>query len=409
MSRSSDGATLTLAAVGQALIKRDVLAVASPGTLQLVARLKAADAAFTNLEGAIAGRHGGWPMKRKAVASLPPSVLDDLRGMGFGLLSLANNHASDLGPGGILSTIEETRARGFTIAGTGEDADAAARASIGTFAGRRIGLVAIDAGPWGDHVWAGTGRPGVNRLKVIRRLRVPPADFARLSQLIEATGHQARISQRASLGFQEPPPAGMLDFFGLRIEPGSTVADIMQPDEADLARHESVIADARRNTDLLVVYLHNHHWPADMMVPPAWMRDVARRLLAAGGDVFLSHGAPVLQEIELIGGKPAAYGLGNFIFHSSNRKVRAAEEVWRSALVTFGFRQRRLASLEVQAISLGDPELHHDADSDRTAPRLWTGSSATAYLERWVARGSIPRQSWDLNDGTCKLRESALA
>lgn len=403
MSRNSDNDGLTLAAVGQALIKRNVLAGAGPETTALVERLRAADVAFTNLEGAIAGRHGGWPMKEKAVSALPPSVLDTLRSMGFGLLSLANNHASDLGPGGILSTIEEARARGFTVAGTGADTEAASAAGIGLFNGKRVGLVAIDAGPWGEHVWAGAARPGVNRLKVQRRLRLPEADVRRLASIGAALGHEQRVSTRARLGFQAPAPQGTVDFFGTIIEPGSVANEQMTVDEADLARHERVIAHAAANTDLLVVYLHNHHWPADMMRPPEWMRDVARRLLEAGGDLFLSHGAPVLQEIELVDGKPAAYGLGNFIFHSSNRKVRAAAEVWRSGLASFRFKGRRLAAIEVQAIALGDPAQHDDLDGDRDAPRLWRGPAASAYLESWAARAKPPVAPWRIDDGTARL------
>lgn len=399
---------ITLAAVGQALIKRDVLAGAGPETLALVERLCAADVAFTNLEGAIAGRHGGWPMKEKAVAALSAEVLDTLRQMGFGLLSLANNHAGDLGPPGILSTIEEARTRGFTVAGTGDNKDAAAAAGLGVFNGKRVGLVAIDAGPWGEHVSAGAARPGVNRLKVHRRVRLPQADVVRIAAIAAQLGHEQRVATRARLGFQASAPDGALDFYGTIIEPGATAEELMLVDEHDLARHERVIAEAAAKTDLLVVYLHNHHWPADMMRPPRWMREVAQRLLAAGGDVFLSHGAPVLQEIELIGGKPAAYGLGNFIFHSCNRQVRAAEEVWRSALITFRFEQRRLAGLTVQPIALGDPALHHDAESDRSVPRLWTGQAATAYLERWMARGSSRNDAWRIDGALCSLASPPL-
>lgn len=403
MSKSSDNDGLTLAAVGQALIKRNVLDGASAETTELVGRLRAADFAFTNLEGAIAGRHGGWPMKDKAVAALPASVLDTLRNMGFGLLSLANNHASDLGPGGILSTIEEARLRGFTVAGTGADAEAAAAAGIGVFKGRRVGLVAIDAGPWGDHVWAGAARPGVNRLKVQRRLQLLETDVRRLAAIAAELGHEQRVETRARLGFQMPAPQGALDFFGTIVEPGAAAKELMVVDEADLARHERVIAQAAANTDLLVVYLHNHHWPADMMRPPEWMRGVARRLLEAGGDVFLSHGAPVLQEIELVSGKPAAYGLGNFIFHSSNRKVRAAPEVWRSGLVSFRFEGRRIAAIDVQAIALGDPAQHDDVEGNRDAPRLWRGPAASAYLESWLARAKAPAASWRIDEGTARL------
>ena len=46
--------------------------------------------------------------------------------MGFNMLSMANNHAWDLGLNGLLAGIGEVSKRGFAYAGTGADVDAAA-------------------------------------------------------------------------------------------------------------------------------------------------------------------------------------------------------------------------------------------------------------------------------------------
>lgn len=398
--------TLKLAAVGQALIRRDVLAgaSASPQTQALIERLRAADCAFTNLEGAILGRHGGWPMKAKSVSPIAPAMLDTLRGMGFGLLALANNHAGDLGPPGILSTLDETTARGFTVAGAGPDAGSASRAGTGLFGGRRIALVAVDSGPWGEHAYAADtrgdlpARPGVNRLKVDRRIGIPSPLYDGLKRALEETGHAQRVWTRVSVGFQQPAPEGCIDVYGTAVAKDKIVREVWTPDEADLARIEAEITRASADTDLVIAYLHNHHWPADWKHPPAWMRQVARRWLSAGADVFLSHGAPVLQGMELFDGKLAAYGLGNFIFHSSNQKVRAYPDVWRSALLSLTFENRRLARVEASPVSLGDPALHGDPAGDRDAPRLWSGPDATAFLEDWLDRSAIPREHWTVTE-----------
>jgi poly-gamma-glutamate capsule biosynthesis protein CapA/YwtB (metallophosphatase superfamily) len=42
--------------------------------------------------------------------------------VGFNALALSNNHAFDLGPSGVLSTLEEVAARDFLHAGIGVDA-----------------------------------------------------------------------------------------------------------------------------------------------------------------------------------------------------------------------------------------------------------------------------------------------
>ena len=152
-----------------------------------------------------------------------------------------------------------------------------------------------------------------------------PRDLvAQLERAAAEAGHRQRSETRIAVGFQKPGPAGTVDFFGVPVEPAEGACERWIVDEADLAVHEAAVGRAAAECDLVVVYLHNHHWPADWMVPPGWMREVAARLLRAGGDVFLSHGAPVLQGLELIDGKPAAYGLGNFIFHSGNRQIGRA-------------------------------------------------------------------------------------
>jgi poly-gamma-glutamate synthesis protein (capsule biosynthesis protein) len=131
---------------------------------------------------------------------------------------------------------------------------------------------------------------------------------------------------------------------------------------------------------------------------------VAHRCLAAGADVFLSHGAPVLQGLELINGKLAAYGLGNFVFHSSNQKVRAFPDVWRSALLTLTFDGRQLASIEAHPVSLGDAARHDDPAGNRDAPRLWSGIAARNYLEDWLSRGFISRERWSVSDEKAFLK-----
>jgi poly-gamma-glutamate synthesis protein (capsule biosynthesis protein) len=118
---------LNIVAVGQSLVRRDIRATADPRFRAVVQRVRAADLAFTNFEGTIAGAHGGWPTKPSHFGAADPMVLDVLAELGFSALSLANNHAFDLGPGGVLSTLEEVGRRGFLSAGLGVDATAAGR------------------------------------------------------------------------------------------------------------------------------------------------------------------------------------------------------------------------------------------------------------------------------------------
>ncbi len=372
---------LRLAVAGQSLIRHDPFATDNPEAQAVADIIQGCDAAFTNFEGCIAGRFGGWPTKDKAAHGVSPALLGALVRFGFTHLSLANNHAGDLGPNGILSTLAETAARGFTTAGTGPTLTAATAAA----SGRGVALVAMDAGPWDASVYASDGkqgrgsRPGVNRLRVERRLAVPPALLAEMTAYAETVGHAQRLATRVAVGFQSPAPAGCVDFFGLPLYPAETAAETWHVAPDDLVRQETAIAAAKASGDLVIASLHTHHWPADWQTPGPWVRSVAERLLAAGADVFLGHGAPVLQTAALIGGKPAFFGLGNFLFHSQRASVRPHPEIWRSLLACLTFENRYLIRIDVYALRLGGGTEPTTADF----PRRWTGPEATAFLQAW--------------------------
>lgn len=69
-----------------------------------------------------------------------PVVLDALKDIGFNALALSNNHAFDLGPPGVLSTLEEAAERGFHHAGIDVDAEDARRPGMKTFGARKVAL-----------------------------------------------------------------------------------------------------------------------------------------------------------------------------------------------------------------------------------------------------------------------------
>lgn len=379
---------LRIAVAGQSLIRRDPFAHDNPDAQAVADIIRGCDAAFTNFEGCIAGSYGGWPTKDKAAHGVAPAMLDSLARFGFTHLSLANNHAGDLGPNGILSTLAETAARGFTAAGTGPTLTAATAAA----SGRGVALVAMDAGPWDASVYASDGqdgrgaRPGCNRLGVSRRLGVPPALLADMAAYAEAVGHAQRLATRVAVGFQTPPPPGCIDFFGHVLQPAETATELWHVAPDDLARQEAAITAAKASGALVIASVHTHHWPADWHEPGPWLTPLAERLIAAGADMVLGHGAPVLQRLAIIAGQPVFFGLGNFLFHSQRASVRPHSAIWRSLLGCLTFEAGRLTQIEVHALRLGggtDP-------ASQDFPRLWTGPEAEVFLATWAAMANLP-------------------
>jgi poly-gamma-glutamate synthesis protein (capsule biosynthesis protein) len=103
-----------------------------------------------------------------------------------GLCTLANNHALDAGPEGLLDTLRLLRAQGIASAGAGPDADAAWAPARLEVAGQRLGVLACC-----DHqadFAAGPRTPGIAYLDVTDPAQVD-ALLARVRRLAAAVDH----------------------------------------------------------------------------------------------------------------------------------------------------------------------------------------------------------------------------
>ncbi|MDX0509583.1 capsule biosynthesis protein CapA [Sinorhizobium medicae] len=383
----------TLALTGQSLIKHDIRDIRTPAFQDVQSLLRQADLSFTNFEGTILGTHGGWPLKGSFFGCSDPVVLDALGAIGFRALSLSNNHAFDLGPSGVLSTLEEVEKRGFLHAGLGRNAREVSRASIATINQRRIALVAMDGGPGPDFMYAADAdenrpeRPGVNRLRLSQLLEVDDLAFEQIRAVRDKIGYTA--IDLANDSQPDDPP---------RLDPQAEVAIArcvfkrsdrygrgVRIDEVDMARNLAAIASAARDSALVIAYLHHHHWASDWYQLPEWVSGVAKRCIDAGASMFVSHGAPVLQPVEIYRGRPIFYSLGNFIFHvRSEKSTWTAAEVWESVVGVCSFASdNSLIDISFHPVVIGgDDGLEDGVLEPRLVPQLVTGDSAVRILGR---------------------------
>ncbi len=312
----------TLAVTGQSLIKHDIRDIPAPAFREVQSLLRQADLSFTNFEGTILGRHGGWPLKGSFFGCSDPVVLDTLRAIGFRALSLSNNHAFDLGPSGVLSTLEEVEKRGFLHAGLGRDQAQVSRASTATIAGRRVAIVAMDGGPGPDFMYAADAddnrpaRPGVNRLRLSQAIEVDETAFDQIRAIRVRVGYTA-IDLANDSQPDDPPRLATESEIGIAravFRRSERFGRTVRIDEADLARNLSAIAAAAKDGSLVVAYLHHHHWASDWYQVPDWVSGVAKQCIDAGATMFVSHGAPVLQPIEIYRGAADLLQPGEFHF-----------------------------------------------------------------------------------------------
>ncbi len=399
------GTGVSIAAVGQAAIKREVRGNPEPRFWAIRDLLKKADIAFTNLEATIQGAYGGWPTKAGYVGISPPYVLDALKELGFNVLSLSNNHSFDLGPNGVLSAIEETERRGFVHAGLGRDLTSASKAGHGVIDGRRIALIAIDGGPAPEAALAKdatekvAARPGLNHQRIQPNFTVTPEELAMLKRIKDELGHERMVGRFRNLNAKNSKGSFLevvevandeLNFYGMRFQVGSRHQRLGRLHPEDLQRNLAAISVARQTADVVIVYLHHHHWEADWEAVPDWTKQFAHACIDAGADMYVSHGVPMLLGIEVYRHKPIFYSLGNFIFHSFNPATWFHDNIWRSVVTTSRFDGNgHLAEIQLDPIVVGGEAAMQAKDfSNREVPMLATpayGSEVLSHLGKLSA------------------------
>jgi len=309
---------LRITLLGQALIQEDVCTPPWPGQAAIAARLARADVVFTDVETAISGRQAGVPTRTGDVLhAAPPVVLDCLKRVGVTLATTANNHAWDLGSAGILSTLAELDTRGIAHAGSGRDLDTAAAAGWQRTPHGAVALVSAAAGAIREGAAATPTRPGVNELR--------------------------------------------------RTVPGTLVQE-------DVDRMLDAIRGARRRDATVIACLHNHYWEADPATTPDWQRKLARDCVDAGAAIFVAHGPPLLQGIELYRGAPVLHGLGSFIFQT--RKASYGPQAWQSLMVEATFRNAKFAGARLTPLTLDPNRSTPSAEYVRGTPSIATGAQA---------------------------------
>jgi poly-gamma-glutamate synthesis protein (capsule biosynthesis protein) len=262
---------LTIAAVGDVIPAAPLFGVASPGFARVVELLAGADVAVGNLDTALTT--GGYPREKLINVRADPAVVaPDMARMGFDVISVANNHATDYGERGLFDTLEALAGAGVAAVGGGADLAAATAPAIVEVAGRRVGVSAWTAVlPTGAA--ASPERPGLAPLHVRTAYEVDP--------------------------------------YLLMEEPATVPTVRSHVDPADLARASEIVGRLRASVDFVVVLVH---WGGGLSEGLAeYQRPLAYALLDAGADVIVgSHPHRVLG-IERYRGKAILYSGGTLV------------------------------------------------------------------------------------------------
>lgn len=333
MLYEAESGDFTLAAAGDTMITRRLSAFREPRFLSLVDVFRQADVGYANLEMLMHDYEHAPGMAGGTFTASDPANLRDLKWAGVGLVSTANNHSYDYGEGGVLTNIAHLRRADVAFAGTGANlSEARAPGYLDTAAGR-VALIAAsstfhEAGRAMDQRPDVKGRPGLNALRHSTAYSVDRPAFdamRRVSRELGFEAHNAAQLRFRPKGTVAADDETRISFLGRRFVLGEEFGVSTKPNRRDMDDNLKWVRDARRMADWVLVSFHCHESGATRDDPPDFLKTFARACIDAGADAFLGHGPHVTRGVEIYGGKPIFYSLGNFIFQ--NDTVR-----WQPAL-----------------------------------------------------------------------------
>lgn len=329
--------------------------------------LRSSDLAMVNLELPLTS--ADVPADKAITLRADPAIAPSMREAGVDAATVANNHALDYGPDGLLETLEVLENVGVAATGGGETLQSALRPAVLSAGGRTVAAFGL-ASTLPPGYSAGPRRPGVAPVRARSRF--------------------------------------LVDSVTLDEQPGMSPWVETEAVEEDVERACRRISEIRSEVDLIVVQMHwgiPHGWCAAFQGPLAdYQRPLGHALVEAGADLIVGHHPHTVHGVELYRRGLIAYSLGNFLFHSMGaaEKLEAAEndppydlrslqtgEALETVLMEVrmdGGRLRRVRFLPVAMDEQGEPG-------------FLSGKDARAVLDRLVEHSLRLGTSVEVEDG----------
>ena len=259
-----------------------------------------------------------------------PDTFEDLLGFGFNYFGTANNHALDYSYFGLLSTLKTLDRHRLAHSGSGKSlSDAAKPAALAT-AGGKVGIIAVTTS-FADPARAGrkslgyAARPGVNYVRATRHYALGDADLKALRRIADTCGINDYPKLMVATGYALPDPDGIFSFGPVKF----CRRGARPPSECnagDLARLVASIKEAKRKFDYVFVLAHCHQIDgAKHCEVPALLRELAHACVDAGASAIFGAGTHELRAVEIYGGAPIFYSLGDFIYQGMRVKYLPAD------------------------------------------------------------------------------------
>ena len=291
---------------------------------KMTAWIASGDARLVNFETVIndgTSRPAAW--SGGTWSSMDPSVLPDFLSFGFNGCGCANNHSLDFGFDSLFKTMKALREAKMPFAGIGEDLQAATKAAFVETPGGRVAFLSVSAEFHPDAMagWRTSrspGRPGLSGLRFKSTYLVTEKQLEWVKEIASETGINGNRELNIRTGFEAPDAPGTVQMgplaFRVAERPGRTSAC----NTNDLKRLTDAIAAAKRAADVVVVLAHSHTMRFKNVEEPApYFVEFCHAAVGAGADAVIGGGTHQLKGVELFGGKPIFYSLGDFVFQNN--------------------------------------------------------------------------------------------
>jgi poly-gamma-glutamate capsule biosynthesis protein CapA/YwtB (metallophosphatase superfamily) len=383
--------------------------VTDPELTEVAKLFRGADVGFANQENSVfdlrefagypsAENGGGYPLRWAAHAG-------DVKDLGLSLVSLANNHATDFGPEGLVQTLKNLSAAGVVAGGAGLS-DVSARDPVYLKSGQWVVALVATASTFPPAAVAGPAldrqetrskpRPGVSALHV-RNVRLLP--LAQLATLSRAAGPFATREGATAIRIGDQV-----------FEPSKTAGTRWEMNPADESAILGALSSAGARADLVLFAIHAHETagnvdePSPIPYEPAILHkaneasspndprpasfevELFHAAIDHGADVVIRTGPHVISGIEIYKGKPIFYSLASLFLDFGGERVLDTPEgekivvpdSWFESFVPVCvFASHRLRAIKIYPITI-EPR----AGSRSGSPSLARGERARAILTR---------------------------
>jgi len=420
---------VTFALTGDSLITQKLSVFDEPEFTRLIAGIRTADVAFTNLE-MLFHDYEPYPSTESGGTYMraDPAILKDILWAGFDMVGMANNHTVDYGVEGLRINLRYVKESGIVHAGVGEDL-ALARAP--GYLDSRVGRVALISCA---STYPSFGMAGPARAPVRGRPGLNPLRFTTTYQL-DAEGMAALRAAMAKMPGARPGGDGekSIRFLNNRFELAEKPGVVTTVNPQDLKEITTVIRGAKKQADWVVVSVHSHESSQGVREKPSqFFEAFAHAAIDAGADMIAGSGPHILRPIEIYKGKPIFYCLGNFIFQNETldffpaenyfplglgpeatpsdfndarysndtRSFPADEKIWLSVVAFPVFRGGKLDRIDLWPIALG----HKKPRSQRGRPVLVEGETAQKILQQLSDMSAPYGTKLVIEDGRAVIR-----